>query len=71
MTLSELVEILKGSVMMQIDQIGSPWAQSASSSLTQRDRLIKVEEIKSILYLGVTGDLSPQAPKEHSVDTFA
>lgn len=71
MTLSELVEILKWSVMMQIDQITSSWAQSANPSLTLQDRVIKVEEIKSILDLGVRGGLSLQAKEEHSVDTFA
>jgi hypothetical protein len=33
--------------------------------------IIKAEEIKSILYLGIRGNVRPAATAEHAVDTYA
>ncbi len=33
--------------------------------------IIKAEEIKSILYLGIRGNIRPAMNAEHTVDTYA
>jgi hypothetical protein len=33
--------------------------------------VINADQIKSILYLGIKGDIQPAAANEHTIDTYA
>jgi hypothetical protein len=62
------VEILYRSEAMKVDTVASPVGQT---SATPDMPLIKAEDIKSILYLGIKGDLKLDTGSKHAVDTYA
>jgi len=53
---------------MKVDTVASPVGQT---SATPDMPLIKAEDIKSILYLGIKGDLKLDTGSKHAVDTYA
>jgi hypothetical protein len=65
---ADSVEIVIRSRPMKVDSVALPIMPG-----TQPNDLpiIKVEEIKSILYLGIKGEIKLETGKKHSVDTYA
>ena len=53
---------------MKVDSVALPLVPTAQ---TDEMPVIKAEEIKSILYLGIRGDIKLEAGKKHSVDIYA
>jgi hypothetical protein len=53
---------------MKVDSIALPLMPNAQ---TDDVVIIKAEQIKSILYLGIRGDIHLETGKKHSVDTYA
>jgi hypothetical protein len=53
---------------MKVDSIALPIAP-----VSQQEELpiINAEEIKSILYLGIRGEVSLETGRKHTVDTYA
>ena len=55
---------------MQMETISTLQPQQVASAVYD-PQLIKVEEIRNILYLGIKGKVVVQPEEEHTVDTFA
>jgi hypothetical protein len=53
---------------MRVDNVALP-----TVPMTQANELpiIKADDIKSILYLGIKGELQLETGKKHAVDTYA
>ena len=51
---------------MKVDTVALPMGQTS----TAPEPLIKADDIKSILYLGIKGDIKLDL-KKHAVDTYA
>jgi hypothetical protein len=57
---------------MKIESIASQKRLAVPAEVSAEEAsVIQEDEIKSILYLGVRGDISYIADKKHAVDTFA
>jgi hypothetical protein len=54
--------------IMKIESMALP---SVLTTPIEEMPVIKAEEIKSILYLGIRGNVRPVANAEHTVDTYA
>jgi hypothetical protein len=52
-------------------KIESVALQGVSTTPIEEMPVIKAEEIKSILYLGIRGNVRPAVNAEHAVDTYA
>jgi hypothetical protein len=52
---------------MKIDSIALPAVQNTQASAP----IMTVDDIKSILYLGIKGDMKLDTGKKHTVDTYA
>lgn len=53
---------------MKVDSVALP---VVPTSLPEELPIINAEEIKSILYLGIRGEVKLEAGKKHTVDTYA
>ena len=53
---------------MKVDTVALPGTQGAA---TPDMPLIKAEDIKSILYLGIKGGIKLETGSKHAVDTYA
>ncbi len=53
---------------MKVDSIALPTVPSAQ---VPEMPLIKADDIKSILYLGIKGEIKLETGKKHTVDTYA
>jgi hypothetical protein len=53
---------------MKVDTVALPGSLGAA---TPDMPLIKAEDIKSILYLGIKGDIKLETGSKHAVDTYA
>lgn len=53
---------------MKIESMALP---SVPTTPIEEMPIIKAEEIKSILYLGIRGNVRPVVNAEHAVDTYA
>jgi len=53
---------------MKIESIALP---SVPTTPIEEMPIINAEQIKTILYLGIKGNLRPVANAEHTVDTYA
>jgi hypothetical protein len=53
---------------MKVDSIALP---IVPASQQEELPIINVEEIKSILYLGIRGEVSLETGRKHTVDTYA
>jgi hypothetical protein len=68
-----LVDIKSVEQTMNIDTISSmkPPPDSRPAAEPVERPVINLEEIKSIIYLGVKGQIEPGGAESHRVDTFA
>lgn len=55
---------------MTINNVTPTQFWNVSSSETEPP-LINTEEIRSILYLGIRGNVTVESEEEHSIDTYA
>jgi hypothetical protein len=53
---------------MKIDSVALP---AVPMTQTMEMPIIKVDDIKSILYLGIKGEIQLETGKKHTVDTYA
>jgi hypothetical protein len=53
---------------MKIESMALP---SVPTTPIEEMPIIKTEEIKSILYLGIRGNVRPAVNAEHAIDTYA
>jgi hypothetical protein len=53
---------------MKVDTIGAP---RTATKTPDELPVIKPEEIKSILYLGLRGNVAAEAPGTHAIDMYA
>jgi hypothetical protein len=53
---------------MKVDSIALPTMPNPQGAEMQ---LIKADDIKSILYLGIKGEIKLETGKKHTVDTYA
>jgi hypothetical protein len=53
---------------MKIDSVALP---TVPMTQTMEMPIIKVDDIKSILYLGIKGEIQLETGKKHTVDTYA
>jgi hypothetical protein len=56
------------SMIMKIESVAIP---SVPTTPIAEMPIIKAEEIRSILYLGIRGNVQPAADARHTVDTYA
>ena len=53
---------------MKVDSVALPMVANAQANELP---IIKADEIKTILYLGIKGEIKLDAGKKHTVDTYA
>jgi hypothetical protein len=53
---------------MKVESVALP---SVPIPQTSELPIIKADDIKTILYLGIRGEFKPGTAKEHTVDTYA
>ena len=53
---------------MKIDSVALP---TVPTTQIMEMPIIKVDDIKSILYLGIKGEIQLETGKKHTVDTYA
>jgi hypothetical protein len=53
---------------MKVDTVALPMGQAMT---TPEIPLIKADDIKTILYLGIKGDIKLDSGNRHAVDTYA
>jgi hypothetical protein len=63
-----LVDTQYRSRIMKIESVAIP---SVPTTPIEDMPIIKAEEIRSILYLGIRGNVRPAASAQHTVDTYA
>jgi hypothetical protein len=57
---------------MKVDSVALPAVSNAQSTPQVNDLpIMNAEEIKSILYLGIRGEIKLDTGKTHTVDTYA
>ena len=57
---------------MKVDSVAIPAVSNAQSTPQVNDLpIMNAEEIKSILYLGIKGEIKLDTGKTHTVDTYA
>jgi hypothetical protein len=55
-------------MIMKIESVAIP---SVPTTPIEEMPIIKAEEIRSILYLGIRGNMRPAPSAQHTVDTYA
>jgi hypothetical protein len=53
---------------MKVDSVALP---NVPMTQTAEPPIIKVDDIKTILYLGIRGDIRLESGSKHTVDTYA
>ena len=53
---------------MKVDSVALP---TVPITQTAELPIIKADDIKTILYLGIRGEIKPSTGREHTVDTYA
>ena len=56
---------------MEIQTINNPALFSRTMETVPKQTIIDINDIKSILYLGIKGDIHIPVEEKHTVDTYA